>query len=220
MNEESHNGPANNKNEAMLSALEARVLGTLMEKQLATPDQYPLTLNSLVTGCNQKTSREPVSNYSKGEVENCLTGLRDRKLVELEYGSRASRYDQRLSRTLYLDKPAQAILTIMLLRGPQTVNELLQRSDRMVRFENPAAIQELLIALCQKTSPAFTHLPRQSGQREDRYTHLLCGEPDNKPLAMPATSKANENADLVARVEELERQLIKVIDHLGLDDND
>lgn len=210
--------------QAMLNAIEARILGTLMEKQLTTPEQYPLTLNSLVTGCNQKTSREPVTNYTRGEIENCLNKLRDRKLVELEYGSRASRFDQRLSRNLYLDKPAQAVLTIMLLRGPQTVSELLNRSDRMYRFQNPAAVQDLLTTLCQKTAPIFVHLPRQSGQREDRYMHLLCGKPDvtafaaSKPTGlntMPSIS--TRESDLIARVEELEQQLAKVISHLGLD---
>jgi hypothetical protein len=205
---------------AMLSAIEARILGTLMEKQLTTPDQYPLTLNSLVTGCNQKTSREPVSNYSKGDIEHCVNKLRERKLLEVEYGSRASRFDQRLTRTLFLDKPAQALLTIMLLRGPQTINELLNRTDRMTRFESPAVVQDILTTLCQKTSPVIVHIPRQSGQREDRYMHLLCGKPDLSVWLSSATSDAatgeNSNSDLMARVEELERQLAKIINHLGL----
>ena len=205
---------------AMLNNIEARVLGTLMEKQLTTPDQYPLTLNSLLVGCNQKTSREPVSNYSKGEIENCINRLRDRRLVEVEFGSRASRYDQRLSRQLFLDKPAQAVITVMLLRGPQTVNELMSRTDRMARFESALHVQDLLTTMCQKTAPVVVHLPRQSGQREDRYMHLLCGEPDLNQYVLAKVSQseaAQDNNNLVARIEELELQLAKVIKHLGLD---
>ncbi len=220
MNEEDTQPSEKPSTEAMLSALEARVLGTLMEKQLTTPDQYPLTLNSLVIGCNQKTSREPISNYTKGEIENCINKLRDRKLVEVEYGSRASRYDQRLSRQLFLEKPAQAVLTIMLLRGPQTVNELLTRTDRMTRFENAGAVQDLLNTLCQKTSPIILHLPRQAGQREDRYMHLLCGEAAAQAASVIKTSTASSQSEdeLVARIEELERKLAKILTHLDLDD--
>ena len=207
--------------EAMLSAIEARVLGTLMEKQLTTPDLYPLTLNSLVTGCNQKTSREPVSNYSQGEVERCVNDLRSRKLVEVEYGSRANRYDQRLARVLFLDKPAQALLTIMLLRGPQTVNELMSRTERMAKWQNAGEVTDLLQTLCQKTQPVVVHIPRQVGQREDRYMHLLCGKPDLAALAQSVAhvkaAPQAQDADLVARIDALEQQLAKVIQHLGLD---
>ncbi len=211
---------SNEAQEALLNAMEARVLGALMEKQLTTPDQYPLTLNSLVTACNQKTSREPVSNYSKGEVENCVNKLRERKLLEVEYGSRANRYDQRLSRTLFFDKPIQAVVTIMLLRGPQTISELINRTERMTQFDSAAALEDLLNTLCQKTTPHIIHIPRQSGQREDRYMHLLCGKPDLSTWASSESSGANRQEsrdDLITRVEELERQLERVMKELGLD---
>lgn len=212
-------------NEPLLNAIEARALGALMEKQLTTPDQYPLTLNSLVTACNQKTSREPVSNYSKGEVERCVNELRDRKLIEVEYGSRANRYDQRLSRSLSMSKPLQSVVTVMLLRGPQTISELMNRCERMCGFENTGDIKELLDSQCQKTSPIITHIPRQDGQREDRYMHLLCGEPDLSTWSVKSTggsSGANlsSNAELVARVEKLERMLARVLEELGIDDTD
>jgi len=217
--------------EAMLSAIEARILGSLMEKQLTTPDQYPLTLNSLVTACNQKTSREPVTNYSKGEIEHCINKMRDRKLIEVEYGSRANRYDQRLSRTLALSKPMQAAITIMLLRGPQTVSEVMNRSDRLYRFESATAIEELLATQCQKTSPIVVHIPRQGGQREDRYMHLLCGKPDLSQWSSASGGSYGEanryevnhhetNAELEARVEALERKLAQVMQALGIEDDD
>lgn len=215
----SDSNPAKSDIEPMLSAIEARALGSLMEKQLTTPDAYPLTLNSLVTACNQKTSREPISNYSKGEIEHCINQLRERKLIEVEYGSRADRYDQRLTRKLFLEKPAQALLTIMVLRGPQTVNELLTRTDRMVNFVNADAVEELLVTLCQKTSPIITKIPRQAGQREDRYMHLLCGDPDLSQWSVPVTAvpaTSSHIPDLEARVAELERQLERVLTHLNL----
>ena len=99
--------------EPMLTAMEARILGALMEKQLTTPDAYPLTLNSLLLACNQKTSREPVSNYESGEVQRCVGQLQERKLIDVDYGARAARYDQRLTRVVSLDKPAQALICIM-----------------------------------------------------------------------------------------------------------
>ncbi len=204
--------------EPMLSAIEARVLGTLMEKQLATPDNYPLTLNSLVLGCNQKTSREPTSDYSKGEVERCLNSLRERKLIEVEYGSRADRYDQRLSRKLHWDKPTQALFTIMLLRGPQTLNELLNRCEKLYCFDNNSAVQTQINALMEERTPLVVHLPRQAGQREDRYMHLLCGPVEAAAYAPSPTNRpsTDNSAELLARVEELEEKLERVMRELGM----
>lgn len=206
------------KDEPLLNAIEARVLGTLMEKQLATPEQYPLTLNSLVVGCNQKTSREPVSNYAKGEVEHCLNELRDKKYVEVEYGSRANRFDQRLSRALFLDKPVHALLTVMLLRGPQTIIELLNRTERMVSWQNSNEIAEVLQTQLQKTNSIFIQLPKQSGQREDRYMHLLCGQPDISEWNSTTDSsvKTSNNADLINRIDAIEKQVEKIMQHLDL----
>lgn len=207
-----------NTDEPMLSTIEARVLGTLMEKQLATPDGYPLTLNSVVTGCNQKTSREPVSNYSKGELERCLNLLRERDLIEVEYGSRANRYHQRLSRKLHLDKPSQAVLALMLLRGPQTLNELLNRGEKMHRFDSVNQVRDLLATLLEQRHPIIIHIPKQAGQREDRYTHLLCGEPDLSAWASaPNSRESSADADLLARIEELEEKLNRVMNELGID---
>ena len=209
----------------LLTAVDARVLGTLMEKQLTTPDQYPLTLNSLVTGCNQKTSREPVSNYSSGEVGTSLNELRNHNLVEVEYGSRAERYDQKLSRVLGLDKRKQAVLTIMLLRGPQTVGDLLTRTQRMADFDDSADMEELLDTLCNKTQPMIVRIPKRSGQRDDRYMHLLCGEVDVSSLPEPtaqASQRPSSNSDnqaLVDRIEALERKLALVMEQLDIDDN-
>ena len=214
---------------ALLNAIEARVLGSLMEKQLTTPDQYPLTLNSLLLACNQKTSREPLSNYDSGTVQRCVSELQDRQLIAVDYGARAARYDQRLTRVLSVDKQTQAILTVMLLRGPQTVAEILTRTQRMAEFANPQALEEKLQQLCAKTKPLVVHIPRQAGQREDRYTHLLCGAPDLPAIAaMQSASKSSSNSDehnaqqehkiqqLENRIELLEKQVAALMELNGV----
>ncbi|HEY9032940.1 MAG TPA: YceH family protein [Pseudomonadales bacterium] len=206
-----------------LDAIEARILGALMEKQLTTPDAYPLTLNNLVLACNQKTSREPVSHYQPGEIEHSLRLLEQRKLVDVEWGSRADRYQQRLSRVLGVDKKVQALLNVMLLRGPQTVHELFTRCQRMHDFADDAEIAGLLELLCDKTTPVICRLPRQSGQREERYMHLLSGEPDvsqwtqpaGRPAARPLATALEERlaqleqavADQAGQIGQLQEQL-------------
>lgn len=198
-----------------LSAIEARVLGALMEKQLTTPDQYPLTLNSLALACNQKTSREPISNYESGQLQRCLSELQDRQLISVDYGARAARYDQRLTRVLSVDKATQAILTVLLLRGPQTVAEIMTRTQRMVEFASHHALEEKLQQLCAKTKPTVMHIPRQMGQREDRYMHLLCGMPDLTAIAaMQSSTAANRsgseehNTQMEQKIEQLENRIM------------
>lgn len=227
--------------EAMLDTIEARILGSLMEKQLTTPDAYPLTLNSLVLACNQKTSREPVSNYDSGQVQRSVSSMQDRKLIEADYGSRAHRYGQRLTRVLSVDKATQAILTVLLLRGPQTVAEILTRTQRMFDFATPNALEEKLTQLCAKTTPLVVHIPRQIGQREDRYMHLLCGKPDLAAIgAMISQAKASSSGNdernaqveqkqealenkietLEQRIQLLEKQVAALLDLNGVSDSD
>lgn len=201
-----------------LNSSEARVLGALMEKQLTTPEAYPLTLNSLVLACNQKTNREPVTNLSPGDVQRTINNLRDRKLVDVEYGSRADRYEQQLSKQLYLDRNGQALLTILLLRGPQTSSELYSRTQRMTDFSSPEAVEETLQTMAQKTRPIIKRIPRQPGQREDRYVHLLSGEPDLSALRqMPVSTKSASKDELLARIEALEAKVEKLMAASGLD---
>ncbi|WP_196159822.1 YceH family protein [Reinekea sp. G2M2-21] len=205
-------------NDAMLTPTEARVLGSLMEKQMTTPDVYPLTLNSLVLACNQKTSREPVMNLQNGEVQRCLNQLEARDLVEIEYGSRADKFKQKLSKALSFDKAEQAIFCLMLLRGPQTVNELFSRSHRMFDFGSATKVQELLETLLGKLKPLVVKIPAQAGQREDRYTHLLCGEPDLSALPKATASRAVDHSaidELTQRVEILEKQVADLMAKLS-----
>lgn len=218
-------------NEALLNDMEARVLGSLMEKQLTTPDQYPLTLNSLQLACNQKTSREPVTNYDSGPLQRCVSELQDRQLIAVDYGSRAARYDQRLTRVLSVDKATQAILTVMLLRGAQTVAEILTRTQRMVEFASPQALEEKLQSLCVKTKPLVIHIPRLPGQREDRYSHLLCGQPDISAIAAQAAANKSAGGDtradqeekiisLELRIATLEKQVAALMELNGVSDTD
>lgn len=221
----------NPKIEPLLNTIEARILGALMEKQLTTADAYPLTLNSLALACNQKTSREPVSNYDSGKIQRHLSLLQDRKLVDVDYGARAARYDQRLTRTISLDKGAQALICIMLLRGPQTLAELLTRTQRMFDFGNTVAVEEKLEQLCAKTNPVVMRIQRQAGQREDRFMHLLCGEVDLASVAALGSSNAKQDTseqsgkvheleqtinNLEQRVESLEEKLNTLMASLGI----
>jgi len=212
---------ADPQQETMLSPLEARILGALMEKQLTTPDAYPLTLNSLVLACNQKTSREPVMSLEEGEVQRCLYQLQDRKLVEFDYGARADKFDQRLSRTLHFSDAEHAIFCLMLLRGPQTVNEMLSRSRRMYEFENSAEVEVLLTKLQNKLKPLLVKIPQQIGQREARYMHKLCGDIDVSANSAPVSASTSSSAisqgstdDLFARVEELEKQMARLLEQV------
>jgi uncharacterized protein len=227
----------NTESKPMLSAIEARILGALMEKQLTTPDAYPLTLNSLVLACNQKTSREPVSNYDQGEVQRCVSNMQDCKWLDVDYGSRAARYGQRLTRVLGVDKATQALLNVMMLRGPQTLAELLTRTQRMFEFANLKEVEEKLVYLCAKTSPIVAHIPRMTGQREDRYTHLLCGKPDLAAIAAMANSTKSTTTTssdddsrlhsleqkvetLEAQVARLQQQISVIMDLNGVNDTD
>ncbi len=205
-----------NEDEILLTAIEARVLGSLMEKQLTTPEAYPITLNSLVLACNQKTSREPVSHYEQGELQRCTSQLQDKNWIHVDYSGRAPRFDQRLTRVLGLDKATQALLCIMLLRGPQTLAELFSRTQRMFEFENNKAVEEKMEYLCAKSTPYFVKIPRVAGQREDRYMHLLCGKPDLTAIAaMVSAAKTSHPVDN-DQVAQLEYKITELTDQVLL----
>ena len=207
-----------------LEAIQARVLGVLMEKQQTTPDAYPLTLNSLIIGCNQKTSREPVTHYTSGDIQHCLRDLADNSLVHIDPSGRADRFAQRLTKALGIDKAKQALLNVMLLRGAQTVHELLTRTQRMHSFENDQEVEDMLNELCQQSPPMVQRIAKQTGQRDDRFVHLLCGEPDLTAIASKRsqqnaqpTPQANEKIEALERkVTELENKIEFLITELDL----
>ena len=224
MNEEVNEDNKTELIQPQLEAIQARVLGVLMEKQQTTPDAYPLTLNSLVIGCNQKTSREPVTNYTSGDIQHCLRGLADNSLVHIDPSGRADRFAQRLTNELGIDRAKQALLNVMLLRGAQTVHELLTRTQRMYSFENDQEVEDILDELCQQNPPMVRRIAKQTGQRDDRFVHLLCGEPDLTAIAskrshntVPALPQANEQIKaLEGRITELEKKVEFLIAELDL----
>ncbi len=201
-----------------LSSTEVRILGCLIEKQATNPETYPLTLNALVLACNQKTSRDPVMNLTQGQVGQSLRALEGQGLTRLVMGSRADRWEHKVDKGLEL-VPAQVILTgLLLLRGPQTANELLTRSNRMHDFEDAEQVVHQLERLIARG--LATLIPRQAGQREDRYMHAL-GNPEdlqallaqrqNAPERSTATAASNERIEeLEARVAALEERLARL----------
>lgn len=178
------------QSEAMLTPVEARVLGCLMEKQRTTPDQYPLTLNALVTACNQKTSRHPVMKLTPGDVGHTVGQLRDRGLIHASFSGRTERYDHKMVGTFMLDRREQALLCVLMLRGPQTPGELRTHVGRMADFAELSQVHETLDALAHRNPPLVRELPRQAGMREQRFAHLLCGEPAVEDITRPARASA------------------------------
>ena len=199
-----------------LSAIDVRILGCLIEKQATTPETYPLTLNSLVLACNQKTNREPLMNLTEGQVGQALRSLEGRGLTRLVMGGRADRWEHRVDKALELVKPQQALLGLLFLRGPQTLSELLTRSNRLYVFEDTAEVQHQLERLIGRELAVL--LPRQSGQREDRYMHQLGEAADLEALLAARQADAPVRvtgddarlAELEARVAALEERLARL----------
>ena len=165
----------------LLSSLEARVIGVLVEKQLTTPDNYPLSLNSLVAGCNQKTSRDPVMNVSEEEAQAALDSLKDKKLVTNSWGAsrRVVRYSHNLPQVLGTDQGTTALAATLMLRGPQTPGELRTACERMYRFADLSSVEAYLETMSGRASGALVvKLPKQAGSREHRWAHLLSGNID------------------------------------------
>lgn len=184
-----------------LSPLEARILGVLVEKQLTVPDTYPLTLNSLIAGCNQKTSREPVMNVTESEAQMVLDELRSRTLVIDSYGAsgRVMRYAHNVDRVLKISPPQLALLTALMLRGPQTPGELRGAADRFYRFPDISALEAYLEEMAARSGGALVvKLPRQPGSREARWANLLCGPVALDSVAAPAGDDAVTTGELAA----------------------
>lgn len=210
----------------LLDASEVRVLGSLIEKEATTPEYYPLSLNALINACNQKSNRDPVVEYDEDTVYDAAARLREKKLVLLNTGSgRVNKYSQRISETLNLGRRELAVLCTLLLRGPQTLGEIKDRSERMFDFADLAETESVLEKLGELPGGALAKkLPRQPGQKEARYAHLLSGEPAAEAAtgtefyAAPATTKVaqleaelhelrSEFDDLKRRFDALEQQL-------------
>lgn len=192
----------------IINETEARVLGSLVEKQLTTPEYYPLTLNALIAACNQKSNRDPVMSLDETAVLTAIDSLRDKNLVYLFYGStsRTVKYKHMLPNVLELDPAGTAIIALLLLRGPQTAGELRGRSDRLYEFGGIGEVQEALDELARRTEPLVMKLERQPGQKEVRYAHLLSGEIDIESLPQRSERSAASGGSN-ERIEKLEQEV-------------
>ena len=214
----------------VLSLLEARVLGVLVEKERTVPDSYPLTLNALVAGCNQKSSRDPVLNASETDVQAGVDGLKSMLLVIERSGGRVARYAHNVERMMNVPQQAAALLAVLMLRGPQTAGELRSNCERLHRFADIQAVEALLNEPAERPDGALVaELPRQPGSRENRWMHLLSGAPaveSSSAAGLAAASpslgiselaavKANV-ARLEAEVHELKGLLARVCAQLGI----
>ena len=204
-----------------LNEVEARVLGALVEKDITTPDYYPLSLNALINACNQKNNREPVMNLDEDTVRRALDGLHSQNLAGPAGGadSRVTKYEHRMQEVFNFNRAETAIVGVLLLRGMQTPGELRGRAERMHRFEALDEVQSTLQRLTQREPPVVKVLPRQPGTKEARYMHLLSGDaPDlsgggpSSPMSAPL---AGEN-DTLARLEDEVQELRKEVADLKL----
>ena len=195
-----------------LSLLETRVLGTLFEKQHTVPDSYPLTLNALVSGCNQKTSRSPVMEATEAEVQASIDNLRHLNLVVETSGGRVARYSHNLDRVLKVPAQSAALLASLMLRGPQTAGELRISCERLHKFSDISAVQGFLEELAARPAGALVvELPRLPGARENRWAHLLSGSPQQEPLPATGAATLEERlARLEAEVAALKAQLERI----------
>ena len=190
---------------APISAVEARILGCLIEKEATTPEAYPLTANAVVLACNQKNNRDPVMDLELGEVAHALREMGDKRLIGFVHGARAQRYEHRFAQVYSVTARQQALLSVMLLRGPQTVAELHTRCERLAAPADHDEVRQTLERLMQRAPALVVRLSRVPGQREDRYMHLLCG-----PVSAGDYSSADESGSspkrqaLEARIEALE----------------
>jgi len=181
----------------VLSLLETRVLGVLAEKQRTVPDSYPLTLNSLVSGCNQKSSRDPVIEASESEVLVALDSLRVLSLLLETSGGRASRYAHNIERVLHIPTQSTALLTMLMLRGPQTAGELRLNCERLHKFADISSVESFLVELAERAAGGLVvELPRQPGSRENRWMHLLSGAPVIEERVSARAASATPSGDV------------------------
>jgi hypothetical protein len=204
--------------ETFLTDIETRVLGSLIEKQVTTPEYYPLTLNALTLACNQKNNRNPVTSYSENQVGDALESLREKNLAYVFYGStsRVPKYKHVMPEVMHLTAPETALMCVLMLRGPQTLGELRGNASRLHEFSSLEEVEETLNGLISRDpDPLVARLPRQPGQKEGRFAHLLSGVIDVETLVteverMPAVSSSRRLEqkvdELAAEVEKLKEQ--------------
>jgi uncharacterized protein YceH (UPF0502 family) len=192
----------------VLSNTEVRILGCLIEKEMTTPDYYPLTLNALTNACNQKSNRNPVVSYEETSVVRGLESLQEKGLSEKIYkaDSRVPKYRHLFKEKLKLSRSTVAVMCVLMLRGPQTIGEIRGRSERMHKFNDLNEVEEVLNELMNKEQPMVIRLPRQAGRKENRFMHFLSGEPEiqEPEISVPeeaATKQVRAENDRIAKLE-------------------
>lgn len=216
--QKAHEHPYNGR-VPLLNEFEVRVLGSLIEKQVTTPEYYPLSLNALTLACNQKNNRNPVTSFSERDAEEALNSLRDKNLAYVFYGStsRVPKY-KHVAENLHLTPAELAVMCVLMLSGPQTIGEIRTRASRLHNFTGLEEVEETLQALATKDSePMVIKLPRQAGQKEARFAHLLSGEIDIEQIAEdgPRVSRRASDAEKVAALEERVGNLAAEIESLS-----
>jgi uncharacterized protein len=201
-----------------LTPIEVRVLGSLIEKQITTPEYYPLTLNSLTAACNQKNNRNPITSLAESEVDEALYSLRDKNLAYVFHGStsRVPKYKHVAPEVLHLTPPELAAMCVLMLSGPQTVGEIRTRGYRLYEFSGLDEVDETLRALKTKDEPMVVSLPRQPGQKEARFAHLLSGEPEIElsEATVERHPRRASDPDRVAKLEEQVQTLTQQVENL------
>lgn len=198
-----------------LTPIEARVLGTLMEKARTVPDSYPLSLNSLMLGCNQKSSREPVMDLSEADVASALANLMALSLVRANTSGRVTRYEHNFQRGVGVPEQSAVLLGLLMLRGPQTAAELRLNTERWYRFADISSVEGFLEELQDRTAekggPLVLKLARAPGAREPRWAHLLCGPVDEAQFAQSGSARgADGSPSTLARIEQLESEIAQL----------
>jgi uncharacterized protein YceH (UPF0502 family) len=199
-----------------LTLAEARVLGTLMEKARTVPDSYPMSLNAIVNGCNQKSARDPITHLTEAEVQEALDGLKRRSLAFASSGTRVVRWEHNFQRAMVVPEQSAVLLGLLMLRGPQTAGELRIHSERWYRFADISSVEAFLEELRDRTEakggPLVVQLPRAPGAREARWAHLLCGPVDVSAAAAAADESSRANGGLAERVSALEQEVAELRD--------
>ena len=203
----------------VLDATQARVIGALIEKEVTTPEYYPLSLNALLNACNQKSSRDPILELSEADVRSALFALEREGLVRVLAEARVPKYEHRLRDPLQLRRDEIAVVCLLLLRGPQTAAELRARADRLYSFDDTHAVTETLERLASREDPVVRALERQPGAREVRWRHQLDGmrqEPTAATMPTPGSSRQVDIEFLLERIADLERRVAALEQHGGV----
>lgn len=212
--------PQGENTKPCFNAIEARVVACLMEKQLTTPNNYPLSMNSLLLACNQKTNRVPVMNLTEGELGHTVNQLEGRKLVGVDYGGRATHVTHRVMTEFDIDRKQQAVLAVLMVREPITLNDIKTKTGRMEDFSGVEEVMAVVDSLIDREQALAIRIPKGPGSREDRFTHLLCGEVDTQVATAQLKSNASSRTTQASRLDELEARIEKLeaqIKQLGID---